>query len=87
MLGVVAVNNIEAYEAACLGRPAIVQSSLPGTRDHLKYGRLVSILPQYIHAPMALSLLYSHRRHLPQHVRIFMDWLAELMEQHYPFLK
>ena len=87
MSGVVALYNIEAYEAACLGRPAIVQSSLPGTRDHLKYGRLVSILPQYIHTPMALSMLYSHRRHFSQRVRIFMDWLAELMERHYLFLK
>lgn len=87
MSGAVTVNNVEAYEAACLGGLGIVQSPLSGLREHIKHGRLVSILPQFIPAPMTVSLLYSHRRHLPQRVRIFMDWLAELMEQHYPFLK
>jgi DNA-binding transcriptional LysR family regulator len=81
MAGAVTVNNVESYEAACLGGLGIVQAPLKGMRDYLASGKLVNVLPQFVPAPMPISMLYAHRRHLPQRVRIFMDWLSALLEE------
>jgi DNA-binding transcriptional LysR family regulator len=78
----VAVNNIQAYEAACLGNLGIVQSPRMGLRKHLLSGDLVEILPEFRPQPMKISLLYAHRRHLPERCRVFMDWLQNLIAEH-----
>jgi len=49
-----------------------------GVREHVR-GALVEVLPRYRPGPMSLSLLYAHRRNLPKRVRVFMDWLAEIL--------
>ncbi|HWU98421.1 MAG TPA: LysR family transcriptional regulator [Oxalicibacterium sp.] len=81
MAGNVTVNNADAYEAACLNGLGLVQSPLSGLRAHLVSGALVQLLPDHVPAPMPISLLYAHRRHLSQRVRTFMEWLAALIEQ------
>lgn len=79
MQGNITVNNADAYEAACLGGLGLIQVPRHGALHHLRKGTLVEVLPDYIAAPMPVSLLYAHRRHLPQRVRVFMEWLAELV--------
>jgi DNA-binding transcriptional LysR family regulator len=78
----VAVNNIQAFEAACLGNLGIIQSPRMGLRKHLIAGHLIEILPDHRPAPMKISLLYAHRRHLPERCKVFMDWLQELIAEH-----
>ncbi|WP_413736112.1 LysR substrate-binding domain-containing protein [Sodalis sp. RH21] len=75
----VTVNNVDAYEAACLGGLGIIQAPILGMADHFTAGRLVPILRDYPSPPMEISLLYAHRRYLPQRARVFMDWLAALL--------
>jgi DNA-binding transcriptional LysR family regulator len=48
-------------------------------RPRLERGELVELLPQHRGAPMPVSLLYAHRRHLPRRVQAFMQWVAEVM--------
>jgi DNA-binding transcriptional LysR family regulator len=50
-----------------------------GVREHLARGALVVVPPRYRPEPMSLSLLYAHRRNLPKRVRVFMDWIAEIL--------
>lgn len=78
--GLVTVNNVDAYEAACLGGLGIIQAPAIGFDDYLANGRLVSILTDYRAPPMEIMLMYAHRRFLPQRARVFMDWLAELVK-------
>ena len=78
----VTVNNVEAYQAACLGHLGIVQAPLLGMRKFLADGTLIEVLPQFRPAPMRVSLLYPHRRYLPERCRVFMDWLQALLEAH-----
>ncbi len=78
----VAVNNVQAYEAACMGNLGIVQSPRMGMRKHLIAGDMIEILPDYRPAPMKISLLYAHRHHLPQRCKVFMDWLQGLIAEH-----
>lgn len=79
MPGTVTVNNTDTFEAAALGGLGLIQAPVNGMREHLLRKELVEVLPEYKAAPMEVSLLYAHRRHLPQRARVFMDWLAGLM--------
>ena len=79
MSGPVVVNNSDAYNAACLAGLGLIQAPEVGVREHLARGALVEVLPRYRPEPMSLSLLYAHRRNLPKRVRVFMDWVAEIL--------
>jgi DNA-binding transcriptional LysR family regulator len=79
MSGPVVVNNSDAYNAACLAGLGLIQAPELGVREHLARGELVEVLPQYRPEPMPVSLLYAHRRNLPKRVRVFMDWVAEVL--------
>ncbi len=79
MAGPLTVNNSEAYLAACLAGLGIVQVPESGTRALRAAGQLVEVLPAWRAAPMPVSLLVVHRRHLPRRVQVFMQWLGELV--------
>ena len=81
MAGAVTVNNSEAYQGACLAGLGIVQLPEASVRELVQAGRLVEILPGLRPAPMPVSLLYAHRRHLPRRVQAFMSWLTQLVQQ------
>ncbi|WP_410012578.1 LysR family transcriptional regulator [Sodalis sp. C49] len=78
----VTVNNVDAYNAACLGGLGIIQAPAIGLEEHLAAGRLVAILPDCPAPPMDVSLVYADRRYLPQRARVFMDWLAAQLAPH-----
>lgn len=78
----IAVNNSDAYQAACLAGLGIIQAPRAGVADHLAEGRLVQLLPGHQAPPMPVTLLYPSRRHLSKRVRRFMDWLADVMQPH-----
>jgi len=80
MLGFVVVNNSDAYNAACLAGLGLIQAPEIGVREHLAQGVFVEVLPQYRPEPMSLSLLYAHRRNLSKRVRVFMEWVAEILQ-------
>lgn len=80
MAGTMTVNNTDCYNVACLSGFGIIQAPVAGKRECLARGELVEILPEFVAAPMNVTLLYAHRRNLPQRVRVFMDWLAVTLE-------
>jgi len=82
MAGAVTVNNAEAYQAACLAGLGLIQVPFVGVRDLLAQGRLCAVLPACVAAPMPLSLVYAHRRNLSTRVRVVMDWLHVLLNDH-----
>jgi DNA-binding transcriptional LysR family regulator len=76
MSGTVTVNNADAYQAACLAGLGLIQAPAAGVRALLAEGRLVAVLPRHVAAPMPVSLLYAHRRHLPARLQALLAWLA-----------
>jgi DNA-binding transcriptional LysR family regulator len=82
VLAVLAVNNSDAYQAACLAGLGIIQAPLTGMAQALADGRLVAVLPDHCAAPMPVTLLYPSRRHLSKRARVFMDWLAATLAPH-----
>jgi len=75
----VTVNNSAAYSAACRAGFGIAQVPLIGAEADLAAGRLVQVLPDHVPAPMPVNQLYAHRRNVPQRVRVFGDWLADIV--------
>jgi DNA-binding transcriptional LysR family regulator len=37
------------------------------------------VLPQWRAPGLPVTVLYAHRRQLPARLRVFMDWLAEVL--------
>ena len=77
MRSVVTVDNIEAYEAACIAGLGIVQVPRPGQERHAS--TLVEILPELVARPVPISLLHTHGRSVPRRVRAVMSWLTEVL--------
>ncbi|EON11036.1 MULTISPECIES: LysR family transcriptional regulator [Pandoraea] len=79
MEGVLTVNNADAYQAACLAGLGLIQAPESGAREHLAIGALQEVLPEHQAEPLAVTLLYANRRHLPRRVHAFMNWLTDLL--------
>lgn len=79
MQGSVTVNNSEAYGAACLAGLGLIQAPTIALRPHVESGELVEVLPQWRAPGLPVTVLYAHRRQLPMRLRVFMDWLAEVL--------
>lgn len=75
MKGVVSVNNAENFLTACLAGFGIIQVPEAPVRKLLRERRLIEVLPRLRAEPMPVHIVYPHRRHLPQRVVVFMDWL------------
>jgi DNA-binding transcriptional LysR family regulator len=82
MPGAVVVNSSDAYNAACLAGLGLIQAPEIGLREQLARGALIEVLPELRAEAMPVSLLYAHRRNLPQRVRVFMDWVSETLKPH-----
>ncbi|KQO19662.1 LysR family transcriptional regulator [Acidovorax sp. Leaf78] len=82
MDGRVTVNSAEAYLGACAAGLGLIQAPLLGVRELIDKGLLVEVLQDHPAPSMPVTLLYAHRRHLPQRVRVVMDWLAAVVQEH-----
>jgi DNA-binding transcriptional LysR family regulator len=78
----ISVNHTDAYEAAALAGMGLIQAPGVGKRAALAAGRLVRVLPGFEPAPLPVRLVTSQRRNTPRRVRVFMDWLAALLQAH-----
>lgn len=76
----VSVGSSEAYLGACLAGIGLAQIPRPGIEALLAAGALVEVLPAWRPPPLPLSIIYSHNRHLSPRVRVFVDWLAEVLK-------
>ena len=79
MPGVLTVNNSDAYREACIAGLGIIQA--PRVGPYLEDGTLVEILPKHRPAPLPITLLYANRRHLPLRVRVFIEWMRQVVQK------
>lgn len=84
MAGVLTVNGVDAYQAACLAGLGMIQAPAYGMQAELDSGALKEVMPAYRAAPLPVTLLYADRRHAPLRLRVFMQWLAGLVGGAYP---
>ncbi|KWF37751.1 LysR family transcriptional regulator [Burkholderia pseudomultivorans] len=79
MRSIVSVNSSHAYLACCLAGLGLIQAPRDGLAPQLADGSLVEVLPEWNAAPLPVSVVFPHGRHLAPRVRIFVDWLAETL--------
>ena len=75
----VALNDGMGYLAAGLAGHGIMQLPTFMARAPIADGRLVPLLLDWCTAPKPLHIVYPPNRHLSNKVRVFVDWLAELL--------
>jgi DNA-binding transcriptional LysR family regulator len=77
--GRITVSSTDAYMAACLAGLGIAQLSRYRISEHLVKGQLREILPASPPPTLPVTVLYPQQKRLPTRLRVFVDWLVELM--------
>jgi DNA-binding transcriptional LysR family regulator len=81
---VVAVDDGNAYLEAGLAGLGVVWLPDYMAKAHLPRGELVPLLEDWRFDPMPVYVAYPPNRHVSTKLRVFIDWVAELMAQHAP---
>jgi LysR family transcriptional regulator for bpeEF and oprC len=79
--GVLAVNDHDAYVVAGLMSFGIVKVANYIARPYLESGQLTQVLTDWTAEQYPISVIYPQSRHLSAKVRIFVDWVSELIQQ------
>lgn len=75
----VTVNGVDAYLGCCEAGLGIAQFPRYHLADALMGGALAELLPDTPPPPLPLTVLYPPQRQMPARLRVFVDWLAELV--------
>jgi len=78
MAGQVAVNDTDSYIHCCLHGYGLIQLAGHLVREDLASGKLREVLASGRRAPVPVSLVYPHNRHLSPAVRVFTDWMVDV---------
>jgi len=81
---VLAVDDGNAYLAAGLAGLGILWLPDYMSRPHLASGELVRLFDGWQLDPMPLYIAFPPNRYVSAKVRVFIDWIAQLMAQHAP---
>jgi LysR family transcriptional regulator for bpeEF and oprC len=84
--GVLAVNDPDAYVVAGLMSFGIVKIASYVVRPYLESGQLVQVLADWTAAQWPITVMYPQSRHLSAKVRVFVDWVSDLIKQDPIFL-
>jgi LysR family transcriptional regulator for bpeEF and oprC len=79
--GVLAVSDHDAYIVASLMSFGIVKVASYVARPYLESGQLTQVLEDWTTEQSPISVMYPQSRHLSAKVRIFVDWVSELIQQ------
>lgn len=79
MRSMISVSSSEAYLASCLAGLGLVQVPRMGVEPLLESGELEEVLSKWRPAPLPVSVVYSHNKHLSPRVRVFVDWLTGVL--------
>jgi DNA-binding transcriptional LysR family regulator len=77
----VTVNNGMAYDAACRAGLGIAQMPKVRAIREIQAGTLIELLPEQLPAAMEMHILFPHRRNIPQRVRVFVEWISDVLRQ------
>ncbi|WP_334190354.1 LysR family transcriptional regulator [Noviherbaspirillum sp.] len=80
--GRIALNDSDAYVAACLAGVGVAQLPIFVVCPYLQSGQLELLLEDWRVDPLPLHVVYPQNRHLSAKVRVFVEWIAELFSDH-----
>jgi LysR family transcriptional regulator, regulator for bpeEF and oprC len=79
--GVLAVNDHDAYLVAGLMSFGIVKVADYVARPYLESGQLMQVLTDWTAEQYPILVMYAKSWHLSAKVRLFVDWVSELIQQ------
>ena len=79
--GRVTVSGVEAYRACCEAGLGIAQFPRYHMVDAVSNGKLKEILSTTPPPSLPVTVLYPPHRQMPARLRVFVDWLVEVMEK------
>lgn len=77
--GDAAVNETGLYIKMCLEGFGLAQLAENVVSEHLQQGTLVEVLADWQPPSVPVTLLYPHQRFLSPAIRVFADWIDEIM--------
>jgi LysR family transcriptional regulator, regulator for bpeEF and oprC len=77
-----AANEGDAYLQCGLRGLGLIQIPEFVAQPSIEKGELLEVLPQWRRSPYPISTVYPQSKHLSPQVRVFVDWVAELIEAH-----
>lgn len=81
---VLAIDDGNAYLAAGLAGLGVLWLPDYMAKAHVARGELAVLFEDWRIAPMPLYVAFPPNRHVSKKLRVFIDWVAELMAQHAP---
>ncbi|MDU2477664.1 MAG: LysR substrate-binding domain-containing protein [Klebsiella sp.] len=81
---VLAVDDGNAYLEAGLAGLGVIALPIYMAAAHQAVGALIPLFTQWRISPMPLHLAFPPNRHVNGKLRVFIDWIVELMQQHVP---
>ncbi|MBK5344324.1 LysR family transcriptional regulator [Pseudomonas sp. TH49] len=84
---VLAVDDGNAYLAAGLAGMGVLWLPRYMSHAHQARGELVPLFEDWQLEPMPLYVAYPPNRHVSLKLRVFIDWIIELMAQHAPVIE
>jgi LysR family transcriptional regulator for bpeEF and oprC len=77
--GAVTVSGVEAYLSCCEAGLGMAQFPIYRIAEGLANGHLREILPATPPPSLPVTVLYTPHKHMPARLRVFVDWVVELM--------
>ena len=81
MPGLVSVSSVEAYLACCENGLGLAQFPRYRTAEALANGSLRQVLPATPPPSLPVTVLYPPHRQMPARLRVFVDWMVEVMSK------
>lgn len=81
---VLAVDDGNAYLEAGLAGLGVIALPVYMAAAHQARGALIPLFERWRIAPMPLCLAFPPNRHVNAKLRVFIDWIVELMQRHVP---
>ncbi|HLU01897.1 MAG TPA: LysR substrate-binding domain-containing protein, partial [Advenella sp.] len=81
---ILSVDDGNAYLAAGLAGLGVLWLPDYMSREHVATGQLVPLLQEWALDPMPMYIAYPPNRHVSAKLRVFIDWVAQLMAAHAP---
>lgn len=81
---VVSVDDGNAYLAAGVAGMGVLWLPQYMAKQHVANGELQPLLQDWRLSPMPLHVAYPQNRYVSSRLRVFIDWIAELMAEHAP---
>jgi DNA-binding transcriptional LysR family regulator len=79
--GRVTVSGVEAYRSCCEAGLGMAQFPRYRVAEALANGQLKEILPSMPPPSLPVTVLYPPHRQMPARLRVFVDWLVELISK------